>query len=110
MLVKRDFETPPVQPDVEARGCGSGVRWLSRVTGISMRRRMDVHNAGTNITIPEETYNAETKEMGPQTEHKEQGEQLRNLKIVDAVPPWIRFPTLIAFVRCIPMYLRLKTG
>ena len=38
MLVKRDFETPTARPDIEASGQGSGVRWLSRVKGIAMRR------------------------------------------------------------------------
>ena len=38
MLVKRDFETPTVREDIEARGRGSGVRWLSRVKGIALRR------------------------------------------------------------------------
>jgi auxin efflux carrier family protein len=38
MLIKRDFETPRIQLDIEARGLGTGIRWLSCVKGIAIRR------------------------------------------------------------------------
>jgi len=38
MLVKRDFQEPPVRQDVEARGQGTGTRLLSRVKGMALRR------------------------------------------------------------------------
>jgi auxin efflux carrier family protein len=38
MLVKRDFEIPLVPPDLEARGSGTGVHWLSRVKSVVGRR------------------------------------------------------------------------
>jgi auxin efflux carrier family protein len=38
MLVKRDFEVPEDPPDAEARGHGTGVRWLSKVKSLAKRR------------------------------------------------------------------------
>jgi auxin efflux carrier family protein len=80
MLVKRDFETPLVQSDVEARGYGRGMRWLSRVTGISMRRGTDVRVAGTNSTTPEDACVVEIKEMDLQTKDVKLGETATGLE------------------------------
>lgn len=38
MLIKRDFEVPEDPPDTEARGHGTGVKWLSKVKGLAKRR------------------------------------------------------------------------
>ena len=60
MLVKRDFETQPIREDIEARGRISGVRWLSRVKGIAMRRGAPTRVACTNNRVEE--YIAEDKD------------------------------------------------
>jgi hypothetical protein len=56
MLVKRDFEHPAVRRDIEERGCGSGVRWLTRVRGVTSRRSA----ASRVVVTPEPNSPAET--------------------------------------------------
>lgn len=52
MLVKRDFEEPLVRPDVEARGRGTGMEWMSRVKGIALRRGVNAKVTCTNDSTP----------------------------------------------------------
>ena len=62
MLVKRDFDTPPIRSDVEARGRATGIQWISRVKGIALRRGINAKMTCTNDSSGATECNVQDKE------------------------------------------------
>ena len=62
MLVKRDFEVPPIRPDEEAQGLGTGTSWMTRVKGIALRRGANVRVTCATTHLADLTTRSEPRD------------------------------------------------